>query len=465
MPQPTLYKTPEQEEQITNLEFDSDAELEDESAIVITADDKDSRKIITKESDLQIRNVCEDHQRGRLILRPDFQRHFIWSAEKSSRLIESALLDVPLPTVYLFEEADGTKSVIDGQQRLTAFVSFVRGNFLDSGRPFVLSNLKVLQDLNGKKFSSLEEAQQDKIRDTMMRSILFLKGSDSDLKYEVFERLNTESTSLKDQELRNCVYRGPYNDLLKRLAENTDYRFLMGFPKGPAKRMQDVEFVLRFAAFYHANYLNYTSPMKRFLNHDMKDHQRISEKNAKKLEEAFKRALRNIRSLLGNKAFKRFVRGTSDTHAGHWEHQKFNSSLYNVLMWQFAQPDMDGNVFHRHLDSLREGLIVLMTEDEDFHAAITLSTSAKKTVETRFDKFRAMVKAAIRNDQTEPRCFSRALKQELYNSDPTCKLCGNHIADIDDAAVDHIKEYWAGGRTIPENARLAHRYCNSARRD
>ena len=464
MNRPNPYNTEKQEPLTTELQFDSDVESEDESVVVL-ADGQFPKKIITDKFDREVRSFCEDYEDGTLVLRPDFQRHFIWSDAKSSRLIESALLDVPLPTVYLFEEPGGKISVIDGQQRLTAFVSFVRGDFLDSDRAFALSGLKVLKGLNGKKFSGLEEGLRRKIRKTTIRSITFMKGSDPDLKFEVFERLNAESTSLKDQELRNCVYRGPYNDLLKRLSGNDEFRFLMGLQKGPEKRMRDVENVLRFAAFYHANYLGYMPPMKRFLNCDMERHQNISDKDAKALEEAFKQTTRSIRSLLGSKAFKRFVRGSDGAHGGHWEPQKFNSSLYDVLMWQFAQPDMDGTVVHRHLDSLREGLIALMTEDDDFHAAITLSTSAKKIVEARFDKFRAMVKSVVGNDRREPRCFSRALKQELYDSDPTCKLCGHHIADIDDAAVDHNKEYWAGGRTIPGNARLAHRYCNWARRD
>ena len=64
---------------------------------------------------------------------------------------------------------------------------------------------------------------------------------------------------------------------------------------------------------------------------------------------------------------------------------------------------------------------------------------------------------------SQPRCFSQKLKQELFDQDPTCTICGNHIQVIDDAAVDHIEQYWRGGKTIPENARLAHRYCNNAR--
>src|SRR5262249_7782733 len=116
-----------------------------------------------------------------------------------------------------------------------------------------------------------------------------------------------------------------------------------------------------------------------------------------------------------------------------------------------------------NLDAIREALIVLMTEDEAFIAAIELSTSSSKMVKTRFDAWRQALDAIVDTSAKQPRTFSRALKQGLYDANPTCTLCNQHIADVDDAAVDHIKQYWLGGKTIPENARLAHRFCNWSR--
>ena len=442
-----------------NILADPNEDAADES-VVVSAGDGRPRKIFTEKVDREIRSFCEDNEEGVLVLQPDFQRHFIWAAAKSSRLIESALMDVPLPVVYLFEEADGKTSVIDGQQRLTAFISFVRGSFLHDNKPFALSGLKALESLNGKRFSDLSREEQKKIRSTNIRAITFKKESDPDLKFDVFERLNAESTSLNAQELRNCVYHGPYNELLKELSATADFRHLMGINK-PEKRMRDVEYVLRFAAFYHKP--SYAPIMKRFMNQDMEAYRNITETDARKLRDAFKKAVRLIRTLLGDKAFKRFAPGTTESApGGRWESQ-VNSSLYDVLMWHFAQDDMDSNVVHRHLDALREGFIHLMAEDDDFHSAFTRGSSSTKDAQARFNKFRAMMKAAIGDDQKQPRCFSRKLKRELYDANPTCSICGNQIADIDDAAVDHIVQYWAGGKTIPENARLAHRYCNWAR--
>lgn len=115
------------------------------------------------------------------------------------------------------------------------------------------------------------------------------------------------------------------------------------------------------------------------------------------------------------------------------------------------------------MDSIREALIYLMTSDQEFIASIELSTSSVQAITKRFDKWRQTLQDIIGIAQREPRCFSFKLKKELYDKEPTCSICGQRIQNIDDGAIDHIDQYWTGGRTIPENARLTHRYCNNSR--
>ena len=182
----------------------------------------------------------------------------MWDATRSSRLIESVLLGVPLPIIYLAEEPEGNESVIDGQQRLTSFFEFLDGTLK-------LSGLRVRETLNGMKFPELPKEAQSIIKKTSLRAITIKRESDKDLKFEIFERLNSGSVALNDQELRNCIYRGPYLKLLKELSEDPDFRKLLNF-SGPDKRMRDVEMVLRFAAFYRTTYLNYSPPMKSFMS-------------------------------------------------------------------------------------------------------------------------------------------------------------------------------------------------------
>ena len=162
------------------------------------------RKIYPEQGDPEIDSLHKRFLKGRLNVQPEFQRQFVWDEIKSSRLIESALLDIPIPIVYLSEEKDGKENVIDGQQRLTSFFSFIDGKFPDN-KEFKLKNLNVFTELNGKKFNQLSEELQDKITTYKIRVIKFKKESDGDLQFEIFARLNSGSVPLNDQELRNCV--------------------------------------------------------------------------------------------------------------------------------------------------------------------------------------------------------------------------------------------------------------------
>jgi hypothetical protein len=325
---------------------------------------------------------------------------------------------------------------------------------------YALSSLKALSGSNGKYFKDLDGATQKAVKNCAVRVVLFKKESDPNLRFDIFERLNTGAVPLNDQELRNCIFRGPYNDLLIELSRDPEYMKLMGFA-GPEKRFKDVAYVLRFAAFFHAGYLKYSPSMARFLNDDMEKHQQISAKGRKELQTAFKTSVALVTSLLGTNAFKRYYRGEELDKDGYWEPKKFNASLYDILMDGFA--DKDKNRVMANLDAIREALIVLMTTDPEFIDSIELSTSSKQAIRMRFNKWRSAVDAIVEKSKKQPRCFSRQLKRELYDQNATCTLCNQHIANVDDAAVDHIEMYWLGGKTIPNNARLTHRYCNWAR--
>jgi hypothetical protein len=443
------YTTETIDEIILDNENDSE-ELDDLSG---------KRKIYTDQGDPEVDSLYRRYKKGILNVQPSFQRQFVWDKTKSSRLIESALIDIPLPIIYISEDKDGKENVIDGQQRLTSFFSYIDGIFPDNSE-FKLTGLMVFKDLNNKKFNQLSDALQEKIITYKIRVIKFRKESDNDLQFEIFARLNTGSVPLNDQELRNCVYRGKFNELIKELAQDADFKYLLGITTSD-RRMKDRELVLRFAAFYFNTYLNYKAPIKKFLNDTMEKYKDISSTDEQKLRSAFTNAIQIIKSLLAKNAFKRYYRGDEKNKNGKWESQKFNVSLYDIMMYSFANADK--NTVYQNLDRIRESLIDIMTKDQEFIDSIELSTSSVKAVTTRFDKWRMTLQTILGIGIKEPRCFTFQLKQELFNNNDLCSLCGNKIRHIDDAAVDHIQQYWTGGKTIPENARLTHRFCNNAR--
>ena len=218
----------EETKELNEIEFEQPLEEEIESIEVPSS----KRKVYTDQGDPEVESLHGKYKRGKLIIQPEFQRHFVWDAQKSSRLIESALLDIPLPVIYLSEEKDGNEYVIDGQQRLTAFFSFIDSKFPD-GKDFKLSGLKVITELNKKSYKEINDELQDKIRYCKIRTITFRRESESDLKFELFESLNTGAVSLNDQELRNCIYRGSYNKLLKELSKDADFMYLLGLRAYP----------------------------------------------------------------------------------------------------------------------------------------------------------------------------------------------------------------------------------------
>ncbi|MBL7954576.1 MAG: DUF262 domain-containing protein [Flavobacteriales bacterium] len=437
-----------------DLEQDLDKEVEEDSL------DGKGRKIFTQSTDPTVAVLAEKYERGRLILQPEFQRKYVWDAKRASRLVESVLLDIPLPIIYLNEEVNGVQNVIDGQQRLTSLFSFKRGSFPD-GSPFQLKSLQALTDLNGLGYKDLSDELQEKFNDCPLRTILFKKESDKGLQYEIFERLNSGSMPLSDQELRNCTLRGPFNELLKELAEDAAFNKLLRVQE-PDWRMWNTELVLRFAALHHKTYLKYTSPMKRFMTDFMEAEREMKSLNAEALRKAFRNAVQITNTIFGERAFRRFYAGTAGAKNGKWEPKKFNVSLYDVCMVVFA--DADKNQVTRNRDLLHDGFIDLMTSDDEFITSIERSTSSKQAIQKRFDKWRGRMDAILKNDVPQDRLFTYEFKQQLFDQNNKCELCGNKITTMDDAAVDHIEQFWQGGTTTEDNGRLTHRYCNNSRK-
>jgi len=400
-----------------------------------------------------IRELEELYRDGDLNIRPYFQRRPVWDGGKRSRLIESVLLDVPIPLFYFAEREDGKLEVIDGQQRLRALFDFLNNNF-------ALRALDTKKDLTNKKFKNLEKMLQRKLKITSLPVVIVKKESDPDVKFDIFKRLNTGAVMLNDQELRNCIYRGPYNDFINKMAQNKRFFSLLGIEE-PDPRMKDVEFVLRFFAFFNQTYLKYDTSMKGFLNREMGNHKSFPESKRRKLENVFGEALDITETVFGDKAFRKFYIGSEKDPNGKWEMKKTNKSLFDIVMWGFTR--YQKNQVIPHADALREELLWLMSNDQEFSDAITYSTNDRRNIEIRFKKWLDSLKVILGWPSSEPRGFSWSLKKQLYDQNPVCAICSQKIMVLGDAELDHIEFYWRGGKTIPKNARLAHRYCNRAR--
>lgn len=354
------------------------------------------RRLYSDKPDRSIFELYRQYQKGNLELQPEFQRLHVWDNSKSSRLIESVLLEVPIPVIYLSEESDSKYSVIDGQQRLNAFIKFLENSLR-------LSGLRILTEQNGKKFQDIPKNLQDKFENATIRIIEIRKESHPDVKFEIFERLNTGAVQLNAQELRNCIYRGIHNALLKELSEDKDFQFLLGI-KGLHSRMQDRELILRFFAFYHNTHLKYTPSMKHFLNKEMEQYRNLNEAEEKELRKIFKKSVRLSKTVFGDRAFIRFSGGSVKDSNGYRE-KKRNKGLFDIIMFGFTM--YEENQIVPNSDTIREKLLWLMTHDEIFIDSISGSgTDNKEKTITRFDKWHSALKEIVGINRVEPRNFS-----------------------------------------------------------
>ena len=240
-----------------------------------------------------MRQLSSDVADGKILLiEVPYQRKYVWDDAKASRLIESLLLNVPIPVCYFAENTDGTWEVIDGLQRTQSIVRFLKGEF-------ALRGLSVAKELNTKRFSDLPVRDQRRIETRTMRCVVVTEDSHPDIKFDVFERLNTGSVKLTPQELRNCIYRGQLNDDLRSLADQDAFRKAVGRAKNP--RMGDEEMILRFLALVDG-FGGYKPPVTQFLNEYMRARRTAPIPEAVRTK--FESTMRTIFDVLGGSGFR-----------------------------------------------------------------------------------------------------------------------------------------------------------------
>jgi Protein of unknown function DUF262 len=271
---------------------------------------------------------------------------------------------------YFAEERDGTRSTIDGQQRLRTLHRFLNNQFR-------LRGLEVLSDLNGKRHFELSDRQQRLIRNRTIRCIVITEESHPDIRFDVFERLNTGSVALTAQELRNSVYRGKLNELLHELAALEEFRACLG--NRADARMTFEELVLRFFAL-DDQLLAYRPSLKKFLNHYMRDHCNPSDNVLEGHRRKFMATIERVGAVFGAQSFRRVYR----TDDGAVEvSTAVNSALYDAIMLNFARIDATRDQLQEHADAIRSMTNELMLDDAAFIDAISLATGDRTRVHRR----------------------------------------------------------------------------------
>jgi Protein of unknown function DUF262 len=326
------------------------------------------RRLVTQPYDFIIKSLKDQVDDGTLILADNFQRRRVWDNAKSSRLIESLLINVPIPVCYFAEIGDAC-SVVDGQQRLTAIYRYINNEFS-------LSSLRVRTDLNRKRFHELSPADKRTIQNRSIRCIVILKESDPDIRFDVFDRLNSTSVKLNAQELRNSLYRGDLNELIRELSTVPTFQKIRGVDSID-KRMQDCELVLRFFAF-NFQPEKYKGVLSQFLDNYLEQWQRLNPYDAARHKDIFLRVADDVNYVFGEYSFRRY-----NPEKGQWD-KVINKSIYDIIMLYFAR--IESSVIRSRKEEIILSLQKLCS-DTEFVAAIGGATSATTRIQTRLDKW------------------------------------------------------------------------------
>lgn len=246
-------------------------------------------------SDYSLELIANRVVSGDIII-PFYQRRFVWKLEQASKLIESFLMGLPVPQVFLYENDENQLEVIDGQQRIMSIKYFFEGLFGEEDRQgrrqvFKLTGLSERSEYNGKAFSELSPRDQRKLKNSTLRAIQIKQltphgGAES--VFHIFERLNTGGTQLKAQEIRSAVYRGPIVERLNELNSLESWQDSLGLAK-PDRNQKDVEFVLRLFSMFES-WEQYEKPMLKFLNSSMANNREFDSDRAVRFSERFRYA-------------------------------------------------------------------------------------------------------------------------------------------------------------------------------
>lgn len=321
-------------------------------------------------------------RRGVLDLTPDFQRRAgIWTEPAQSRLIESLLLRIPLPTLYAAEKGDESWVVVDGIQRLTTIARFVDPILVaeDYGTeaPLRLQRLEYLRGYEGATFADLPGSLKTRIEETELLVHLIRAGTPEPVKFNIFARINTGGLPLTNQELRHAVIAGPARGMLEDLADQYAFKSATGFSVR-SDRMQDREMVLRFLAFSVLGLAAYRGDMDVFLREAMYAINRLSSTERYELESQFEMTMVRAEAVFGAHAFRK--RSPQNLNV----RQPINKALFESISVNLAS--LSDSQFQRILAAkkdIEEHFIALMS-DSEFYNSISVGTADSRKVHARF---------------------------------------------------------------------------------
>ena len=335
-------------------------------------------------STVNLGSLIEQLENDEIDLQPDFQRAAdVWDNVKKSRLIESILLGFPLPSFYFSEDPVSQKlSIIDGLQRICAIRDFV----LKEDEPLKLEGLQFLKNFEGLTFSQLARPEVKRIKSLKITMNTLRKGTPLDVKYIIFQRVNTAGEPLTPQEMRHALNQGPAAIFIKELANMESFKKATNYSV-KSKRMQDRDFVNRFVAFF-IGYQDYMGDLDMFLNDKMGELNKMTPAQRNDIRVSFDKAMECCYEIFKKDTFRKRYKITD-------KRKPISKSVYDTLSVNIAWlSDEEQHLLLKNAEDFKAGMIRLFN-DEKFNFSISTGTGQKYNVEQRFTMVKSLIKEII----------------------------------------------------------------------
>ncbi|MFI6941944.1 DUF262 domain-containing protein [Streptomyces sp. NPDC050418] len=341
------------------------------------------RDLVTQVIDYTLGTLADLVKESFIDLEPEYQRRDRWDLTRKSRLIESFLLNIPIPPIFLNEDEYGQYSIIDGKQRVGAVIEFLDDRY-------ALKGLDVFYEANDKTFSELDITLQRVLRTrASLRATILLHVSDPTLKYDVFDRLNTGGVALNAQEVRNNAFRGPYNALIMEISEAPEFHDALRIERKETsaiwREMRDAELVLRYFTF-RENWRSYSGSVAVALNENMRQNVNLDETRLSALRAEFFESLEKAKAAFGEVLFRR------------WQPQKSAArkqllvAIYDAQM--LAVRDVSLAAIEANAAEIEAGMKALFS-DPAFASTVDAATNTTASFHVRVEMVSKLVRETV----------------------------------------------------------------------
>ncbi|MDH5517604.1 MAG: DUF262 domain-containing protein [Gammaproteobacteria bacterium] len=338
----------------------------------------EKRRLHTESYDFSI-GTLNDYLNNQTIFVPKFQRSYVWNRTQASKLIESLIIQCPIPVIYLNQEKNETLAVIDGNQRLTSINLFLNDDF-------ELQGLTTYPELNGSLCSNLDPRIKRHILNRTLRCITILKETHPQIKMDVFERLNTGAVQLNHQEIRHGVYHGELINLIDQLAEEKIWKKITGYKND--NRMKGSELILRYFSLL-VELRSYKKPLKTFLDTFCEKHSNLTPEESLKWKTLFLSTIELVHDVFDHAAFRTYDKNKNTYN------KSINSALFDAVMIGFSSTSLT----KRNISKFNKNNFLIeyhqLLNDEKFSTAISVGTSATANVKHRINQVKKLIKKHI----------------------------------------------------------------------